>query len=147
MITDAQFFDQRHKDHPIYGEGIFYQLIEKYGTLYLDASNWEVLKLGVIKILKERFESGHYFSKEELPNPPFTEKELDNIPDALRNSANKQMEMYKRRVKRVISENDFYDRAKYAVENEDGKAAFLVLVDRSHYQYEGFERLTFEKVG
>ena len=119
-------------------------LTEHHGKVYLDASTEERLHRAALSVIRGRFgvQSDYYgLGEEELrePKKPFTEEQFANVPDSLRQEADKQMATYRDEMRLYQARNNEANLILKALQEKDGKLAWKILKSRSHYMDESVE--------
>lgn len=117
---------------------------EKHGNRYFNALTEEDLYKSALKIVKER--SGpdycYYNDPEEFrASPPDIPREMVNAmpPGRTKDSLLNQWIAYKRHEADHKESVDEYQRIANCIRDNDGKAAFRILCDRSDHEYERIE--------
>ena len=133
--------------------GVFLIFEEKHGNRYIDASNKEVFFKGVLKILKERSADGYWYDSGIKPPDLVTPdiEDIEKLPkttvfDKLKKDAILSYYMYEKDYIKYYAEKELLNRIQYALDNNNGMAAYIILELQSKGEYEGFNWESFEKV-
>ncbi len=119
---------------------------QKDGTVYWDATG-ERLFAVALHILRQRVEYGIIPSvemvqawKQQSPGPELTEEQIDALPEGrVKTAAANQ------RAQALLRQIDFEDlivktiQIEKAIQEKDGVAAWIILTERSSYEYERVE--------
>ncbi len=121
---------------------------EKHGIRVWDASSRESLFKNALEILKERLEFGYIYKPDpeylQKYDPKMTSEEIDRLPDSLvKQAALKQIKQFRHMKEEFEQDQKHWEDVQSAIHNEDGERAFVLLADRSDYEYES---ITFEPI-
>jgi len=116
---------------------------EKDSTRYFLAEPEAKLHAAALLILKDRLDPRYpYITKPDEPTRPEGMLGLDAIaalPDGeIKKLAADQHKRYTREMGQYHDELAQWQRAKKAIKDKDGKAAYKILEERQHYEYEDF---------
>lgn len=121
---------------------------EKYGNRYFDASTEKLRNAACLSILKERLGYGWYDWDNEVISDEniLSEEQIDQLPTESLKSQERQRRLdYLSDLRQHKKNIDFYERAKSAVKNEDGEAAYKLLLQRDGGEYESFDVIELEE--
>lgn len=121
---------------------------EKHSNRHFVYSTREEFYAIMLYVLTERFESGDWYWEPEAPDA--MEMALDEI-EKIKNVATKEFALekyhdYQRELKEFEKENRLYKNIEKAVNEKDGKLAYIVMVDRRKHEYENFETIEPESL-
>lgn len=120
---------------------------EKYGNSYYNVFTLSQLYRVALEIVTRRLNDG-YITKWNNPpvKPDFDKEDIEKLPESLRKSASATFEDYILSLRAHQENNEIYESAKKAIENNDGSKAWEIICHRAGYEYEKFEIVTPENL-
>jgi hypothetical protein len=121
---------------------------EKHDTCAYNALTREDCYASALEILEQRFADSYYYKPSPdsygCTEPELSKEEIAKLPDgSIKQAALQQW----KRVERNKSAYEYdlvgYQEIECAIENQDGRLALSILIDRSDYEY---ERISLEKI-
>lgn len=126
-----------------------YVLVEdsKYGIFYHRADSPEKLDAACVKILKDRYEHGWYSEPDENITIPYTEEEIENLPEKFAKQARREVQLKEEANRQNDGYIEWYGFMKDVVEagqsltwRENAKnripQSYDLLYARKEYEYE-----------
>lgn len=118
---------------------------QKHQTIYWNATGKERLLALALRILQFRMSYGFFRTSKEIQKEldqqkdPIPNDEISNIPKALVNAAITVRLQYRNQLDKLKDELRHAMMAEKAIENNDGALAWLLLNERTDYEYERIE--------
>ncbi len=122
----------------------YLRLSEKhYAPVYLVRNEYELYKIA-LDVVKNRHEEGWFHFDSETNYDEITEKEIEAISNSKLKEQAIKMRLRFLDEKKSIKENlDTKKYLDYALENNDGKAAWQFMRERQGYEYESYQLNAF----
>lgn len=116
---------------------------EKHGNIYYKFSTIKDVQSASLDVLKNRID---WFYKLEEPTTDIVGSDIKKLPESLQEEAVRKLKTFRRRLDLIKEENDMYDLAHYALEDQNGFLAWWIIRNRQDYEYEGFSIESIEIV-
>ncbi len=117
---------------------------EKHGTRYFYVPEEKDINAVALKIVQERHQNSYYPAPDEQDEPDVAEEVIATLPKTVQRAAIQAWERYRRDKDERQRQQDDFDLAEAAVEQNDGEKAWELLKLRSEYEYERCELVTCE---
>lgn len=136
-------------------------LEEKHGTYYYDGSTIEKCRAVALSVLRQRDKEGYWYHHPDQlwPNgasgeAPFSEEKLATIAelceqlgdDSSLRDAKRKNNSWARERREYTDALSWWEDKEQALAENDGNAAWTLLMERADYQYESFRKERFQSV-
>lgn len=117
---------------------------EKHSNRYFLCKDQEAVGRACLIILAERIDPAYGYIQHPGPEsdlrlePELTKEEIEKLPEKYRKKELATVQTNARERRDWAEAVELFENAHKAVANKDGNLAYMILNDRSDYEYEGF---------